>query len=315
MDSFVFIGDYAQQIQSDNLNQLIGNNTAILDRIQSAAQEEMESYLKQKYDVSTAFTPILKFDPAKTYNAGQTVYLDATAYAATATYALNALTLEAGSVYLCKTAITVAEAFDAAKWTLLGDQYDTFFVAYPQAKFDNNVVYAVGDNVFWKNKVYTAKIATQQMDHEAKLQVDQAATPSIVNIFPDDKKDGVKYWGAGTAFAGAGSDLPVVDQTTWTAGDNRSQKLVEVCVTIILYKANMRISPRNVSPLRIINYMGNDSERETRGQRVLYPTYSALGWLQAAAIGNDITPELPLIQPSQGRSIRYGGRQKNINSY
>ena len=64
--------------------------------------------------------------------------------------------------------------------------------------------------------------------------------------------------------------------------------------------------------LRIINCIGNQPDRETRNGRVLYPTYCALGWLQAASIGDDITPELPLLQPAQGGRIRFGGNFKNV---
>ena len=73
--------------------------------------------------------------------------------------------------------------------------------------------------------------------------------------------------------------------------------------------------PRNIPELRVVRYMGEPADRETRGQRILYPTYCALGWLQAAAIGNDITPDLPVIQPEQGMRIRFGGNQKVTNNY
>jgi len=53
MDSFIFYGDYAKQIQADNLLQVIGNDLTILDSIQLAAVEECVSYLKQHRPPST----------------------------------------------------------------------------------------------------------------------------------------------------------------------------------------------------------------------------------------------------------------------
>jgi hypothetical protein len=40
----------------------------------------------------------------------------------------------------------------------------------------------------------------------------------------------------------------------------------------------------------------------------------AKAWLKAAGRG-DITANLPIIQPTTGARIRYGGNVKNINSY
>jgi hypothetical protein len=313
MDSFIFYGDYAKSIQVDNLQQTIGADLTILDSIQKAAVEECMSYLKQKYDVSQAFQPITQHDKTKTYKAGQTVYLNAAAYSATSNYALGVMVLQAGSVYVCTTAIIAHEAFTAAHWTLIGLQYSIYYAAFPNDVFDYQTIYAVGDQVFWKDKVYTCRIATSILDHEAMLQIGQSGINQIRNIFPNDATSGSQYWGSGVAYSVAVNTA--ITDTKWTLGDNRDQKLLEVCINIVLYKAHLRISPRNVPELRVIQYMGNAEDREIRGQRVLYPTYCSLGWLQAAAIGDDITPSLPILQPLQGSRIRFGGNQKLINSY
>jgi hypothetical protein len=88
-----------------------------------------------------------------------------------------------------------------------------------------------------------------------------------------------------------------------------------ICIDIALYHLHARISPVNVPELRIHRYMGLAEDRAMKAGRVIYPTYSALGWLQAAADGTDITPELPKLQPAKGARIRYGGNPKLINSY
>ena len=314
MDSFLFYGDYNRQIQTDNLQQVIGGNQTILDSIQQAAVEECNSYLKQKYDTSKALQNTVQFDLTKTYAAGQTVYLNAPAYDQTKTYALATLVLQSGSVYQCSTAITVAEAFNAAHWTLLGLQYALYYAITPQPLFNYLTIYAVGNQIFWKDKVYTCVITSQILDHEAQLQINQANYPQVINVFPDDPVNGAKYWGTGTAYSVPANTL-ISNVTYWTPGDNRDQKLLETCIKIALYHAHIRISPRNIPEMRVTNYMGEKDDRILANGRIIYPTYSALGWLQAAAAGIDIVPELPLIQPTQGARVRYGGNQKNINSY
>ena len=314
MDSFLFYGDYNRQIQTDNLQQVIGGNQTILDSIQQAAVEECNSYLKQKYDTSKALQNTVQFDLTKTYAAGQTVYLNALAYDPTKTYELNSQCVQDSKVYKCSTVITIREPFNIAHWTLIGDQYSIYYALAPNDIFDYQKIYTTGDEVFWNDKKYTCRIKTAILDHEAQLQINQSAQPQIVNIFPDDQVYGVQYWGTGTTYSVPANTL-ISNTVYWTPGDNRDQKLLETCIKIALYHAHIRISPRNIPEMRVTNYMGEKDDRILANGRVIYPTYSALGWLQAAAAGIDIVPELPLIQPTQGARVRYGGNQKNINSY
>lgn len=314
MSSYLFIGDYNKQIQEENLNQIIGNKESVLESIQLAAVAECVSYLKQKYDTTKEFKPTTQHDKTLIYLAGQTVYLNAPSYSATSTYAVGVQVLQAGNIYQCSTAITVAEVFNLAHWTLLGPQYTIYYSITPNPVFNYKTVYAVDDIIFWKDKVYTCKIATSILSHDALLQIGQAVDTPIVNIFPDDPKNGLQYWGIGVAYS-VPATTAITNTTYWTLGDARDQKLLMICIDIALYHAHSRISARNIPESRIIRYMGNPEDREVRGQRVLYPTYCALGWLQAAAIGHDITPELPMLQPAQGKRIRYGGNVKLVNSY
>ncbi len=314
MSSYLFYGDYRKQIQNDNLQQIIGGKQSVLEAIQLAAVAECISYLRSKYDTAKEFQHTTQHDPTKIYKAGQTVYLDADAYDATKTYALNVRVVQAEKVYFCSTAITVAEIFNAAHWTLLGDQYTLYYAIYPKPVFNYRNIYAVGDQVFWNDKTYTCKVPTGFLSHDSQLQAGQIIDNDILNVFPDDANRGVQYWGTGVAYSVAAATL-ITNSTYWSLGDNRDQKLLMVCVDIALYHVHARISPKNIADLRIHRYMGDSQDREVRGQRVLYPTYSALGWLQAAVIGNDITPELPALQPRKGKRIRFGGNAKVQNSY
>ena len=316
MDSFLFIGDFKSQIQADNLNQIIGGNNSILENIQNAAIEECSSYLKGKYDISNAMKPITQHDKTKIYKAGATVYLNAPAYSPTSTYpTIGTLTLQNGYIYSSNVAITIAEAFTIAHWTLLGSQYDIFNAIQPQETFDYLQFYRIGDIVFWKDNIYTAKQETQVLDHQSKLNVGVQTPSDIINVFPCDPVSGKQYWGDGVTYSVPTSTL-ITNATYWKLGDNRDQKLLQVCVDIALYHAHCRISPRNIPDLRVIRYMGEAENRiSVYNQPIKYPIYCALGWLQSVRYGQDITPSMPEIQPISGQRILAGSNVKNNNFY
>jgi hypothetical protein len=314
MDTFIFIGDYNRQIQSDNLQQIIGNNQTTLEAIQLAAVEECISFLKQKYDTSQAFQAITQHDKTKTYKAGQTVYLNAAAYDHTLTYTVGSIVLESGNIYTNTAAITHAEAWTIAHWTLIAAQYSTYYAIYPQTQFNYLHLYSRGDNVFYKDKVYNCKIGSGILDHAAMLEIGSPVESRITNIFPDDALKGLQYWGTGTDYSVLINTV-ITDTDYWAPGDNRDQKFLQTCINIVLYHAHLRISPRNVPESREKFYMGLEKDRTYANGRILYPIYSALGWLQAAADGTDITPNLPLLQPTEGMRIRFGGNSKLQNTY
>ena len=75
--AYLIPNDYKKLIQTDNLNQVIGNDTNVLIGVELAAQAEAISYLVQKYEVGQEFTDTYQYDPAKVYKAKDRVYLDA----------------------------------------------------------------------------------------------------------------------------------------------------------------------------------------------------------------------------------------------
>ena len=310
MDRFLFYGDFKKLIQADNLTQITGSDDNVLNDVITNAVEECASNLRGKFDVSQALRPISVHDKTKTYLAGQTVYLDAPAYDKTKTYILGALTLQSGLVYKNSTAITTPEDFNVTKWTLIGAQYTVYNAIYPKSQFNYKTIYNIGDQVFWLDKTYIAKIKTEVLSHDGSIQIGYISD-TVLNSFPDQS---IKQWGVGTYYS-IPVNTEITNTTYWSQGDNRDAKLLQVCTDIALYHLHARISSRNIPDLRIQRYMGNAEDRETRGQRVLYPTYCALGWLQAANIGSDITPNLPLVQPDRDSRIQFGGRTKQENSY
>jgi phage gp36-like protein len=287
--SYLIQSDFKKSIQTDNLNQVIGSDTAVLQNTILTAVEEAKSYLVQKYDTSAEFAQLTIYDPTLNYNANARVYLDGPLYNPVFTYALSTVINNAGSIYICTTAVTVGEAFNITKWALLGLQFAIFYVPIPQPQFVLSNLYNVGDAVFYKNKTYICQQATAGLDHATFIQFANYQNVPYSNVFPDAS---TQAWGVGTAYTKAAGTLP----TGWTAGDNRTQQMVMYCIDITLYHVHCRIAPRNIPDLRAERY------------------HAAIKWLEGCASGK-ITPALPVLQPLQGGRIRYGGKIKQENSY
>lgn len=200
--NYLFYGDFKKLIQSENLNQIVGNDLSLIKSIGDLGEEEVISYLSSKYDTSTEFKPILPYDSGKIYYAGDRVYLDAPVYNANQTYDLYYLTLYQGNVYICFVAITVPEAFNSSHWVFLGPQYQIFSAQLPYPSFDYyKPCYNPGDVVFYKNKVYTNVIGTYGIDYDTLIQQNTARSRDYYNIFPDEPNRGLDSWGAGVDYS------------------------------------------------------------------------------------------------------------------
>lgn len=302
--------DYDKSIQTTLFSQATGNkdNRRILTELSTIS--EIKSHLSQKYYLTTEFSDTNPYSFTTSYKAGQRAELNFPAYSATSAYAINALVIGPTPIinavtnqstlqaFICTTAISSGgETFNPVHWALLGNQYDIFYCQYPQPIFNYNNIYAVGDLVFWKDKVYTCTTPTVVLDHEAELQQGYSSDNmnSIRNVFPDDAVNGQIYWGTGLSYSVAAGALPT-DTTKWTAGDNRNQQLVEAAVFIVYYKLCSRIAPENVSETVKTNYK------------------MTIELLEMAKAGN-ITFDLPTLQVSQGKRILFGSNSKNVNTY
>lgn len=288
--------DYKQLIQADNLNQIINSDATILSGVELAAQAEAISYLTQKYIVTEEFADLLTWSTTVSYKAKQRVTIDAAAYNATSgTYVPTDLVLQAGNIYECAANIAVPEPFAPVKWVLIGPQYKIFYVTLPADEFNLNHAYKVGDSVFWKDSVYTCKIATGSLTQEQYIQYGLYSNVPAANVFPDDPDNGVIFWGVGVPYS-LNPGVRPDESDFWTAGDNRNPQLVNYFIDIVLYHVHTRIAPRNIPELRVKRYD------------------DAIKWLKMAGRG-EITAALPLIQPKSGARIRFGGHIKNVNSY
>lgn len=311
--AYIIQTDLLTQIQQQELTKIQTGNATVLPSSIGIAMEEMRSYLVPKYNMAAEFTDTAVYEYSKTYKAGNRVYLDAPAYSATATYALNDMVLQAGNVYKCKTAITTGEAFNIAKWDLLGAQYTLFYVTLPKLAFDMYAAYARDNEVFYKDHTYKCLIATIYPGHETQLQYDNTAAIPRTNVLPDDPKEGTKYWQDLGAYSISANTWPT-DATKWTQGDNRNQLFVAHFVAMVLYHMHRRVSPQNIPVHRVEAYMGKDEDRVYKEGRLYYPEYSALGFIQAASLGRN-TANLPVTQPKKGKRLLWNSEPRDINRY
>jgi hypothetical protein len=288
--------DFDLIIMADNLAQVISSDTSIRIFAERVAKEEVEFYLSSKFDLTKEFTNTAVFSLATTYKAKNRVYLDGTAWSASTTYALNNIVSVGGNVYYCiQAGLNQSPTTATAYWTLIGVQYDLYYVTLPYDEFDYLDNYIVGDQVWWKDKVYTCLMPSITYSHDEILQYNSYADVPVRNVFPDDETYGAIHWGAGVAYSVAPGTLPT-DTTKWTEGDNRSQLILENMLHIALYKALPRIAPRNTPVYRKDNFT------------------NAIEWLKEAKNGEG-KPNIPVIQPRSGTRLRYGGNTKNINHY
>ena len=265
--------DYLRAIQDDSLQQIIEENEQIRLDVEQSAQSEMISYLSQRYRTNEVFTNTTEFSISTVYYGKNLVYYTTTAFSASTVYTIDQRVSYLGNIYN-SIAGSTAHAFNSSEWDLVCKDGEFFYVTLPNNEFDLETTYAINDEVWYDNKVYTCVTA-------------------CVGIVPG-ATGSTAYWGAGVAYS-VTAILPD-DDTKWTLGDNRNQLIVQHLLNITLYWLHLRINPRNVPDHRKIAYDGNGDIKNAG---------SALNWLKSVA-GGDINADLPEVQPQQGMSIRYG---------
>lgn len=273
--------DYKLYCDSQTLTQVINVDLSLKRLCEYAVEDQIRSYLSQRYDFKKPygeFTDTDTYNNATTYKGNNRIYLDGTAWTAIA-YAANSIVLFTdGSVYLKNSNTSGYIAQDpsnASYWTLLGVQYDLFFITLPYSPWDYTIQYNIGDRIWYKDKVYASAIQSK-------------------NIAPDSHY-GVNYWGVGTDYSVTAGTLPT-DATKWTNGDNRNNYLLQIYISIVVYNMFMKVAPKNIPQPRVDNYK------------------QSIQWLEDAGSGK-VTAELPELAPEQGSSLRWGSVTQSNNIY
>lgn len=192
-------------------------------------------------------------------------------------------------------------------YTNTGGVIEMYYGTLPHPLFDLYAQYKVNDTVYYNGRSWRALRASTSPVAYYGMNIENIPYP---NYFPTIENN--SYWlDLGAAPIAAGT--PLTDGK-WTKGDNRDKQLLGYMCDMSLYHLHARLSPNNIPLLRTERYMGKETDRSTLGGRLYFPEYSALGWLQGCSEGR-LTPRLPVIQPNQGRRIRWGGMIKAQNNY
>lgn len=312
---FLRKSDYYRLIQPNDLTTLLSTATQagydsdqLLIDAENGAIELVKSYLSARYDLDRAFTDTPVWAAATTYYGQNRVQYHEPAYSATATYAVNDRVSYNGSIYKCITAITTPEAFTAAKWTFVCLDYALFYVTLPYPEWQPFTNYTAGDQVWWKDDyTYTAlRDAKGQLLNAAvysKPGADLNNDPNQPSVLEDPAN--TAYWQkSASKYSVVAGTLPT-DATNWTAGDNRSQLLIEHIIDIALFNLYSTISPRNIPELRMIRYDGNRPNQ----------VGGAIGWLKKVCAG-EVMAQLPEKYTQQGLPLVFSsGAPKQINTY
>jgi hypothetical protein len=312
---YLIKADLYRLIQPDALAQITASNDAHITNSFKAAEEIVKSILRQRYDVSAEFTETLQYDKTKVYKQGDRFYLDANLFQESLSYARNDFVLFDGYIWYCNVDSWTPNPWDAAYFVKMAPQYAVYHVANPTYKpFDYTKVYAKNDKVIWQGIKYTAKQSTKGINHAQAIQYPTIADIPLNNVFPDDPIYGAGYWANDGVFSLTAGTLTTDTSGAFVPTDDRDEQIKSACANYALYDIHMRIAPKNVPMEREVRSIGQKEDRVATKDGIIYPIYSALGYVQACAMGKAM-PTLPILQPDQGIRVSYGGRVKNINSY
>jgi hypothetical protein len=307
---YLRLEDYDRIIQPTLLAQLLNGDDNLRIVAEQVAQAEAIGYLQTKYDVTEELTDTLKFNYNDFYTSGSRVYITADEYVDTISYTHNQMAKHGGNIYRCTSNGTVTGAWNPALWLLVGMDKAMFYVPYINSNFDAYKIYKVGDVIFYKGSNYVCQIGSPMASHQSVVNALDYSNTSDINIFPDDENNGESYWSIGVPFE-VYNIFP--NSVPFVSGDNRNAKLVDIILTMALYHLHMRVAPQNIPALRIMNYMGRQEEIVIKEKGTTYPSYSALGWMQACVNGL-MQPNLKVLQPNTSK-VMWGGSTKVINIY
>lgn len=337
--AFLYIQDYYSSIQDAYLQQVLSGQDSFRVNKERVSQALIKSMLIQRYDIDDEFRDTVQYAITPSYKAKQLVYLTASAYSATTVYTAGQLTLQAGNVYQ-SIAGNAAHAFVIGEWTLLGAQYDYYYIPTPYPEFNYKTDYAVGDVVWRKDKVYTCLQPSSTFTHDSEIQYRSISNIPIINQFPELAYSGVKQWSDGVPYSFINLE------TTATSSDFTAWSALTVYTALqraskdgIIWEAitgSTGVAPgTDITKWQPISWTAGDNRNPQLVEMVIYITLyklstrisptnvpavwtknydEAMIWLDDCAKSN-VNLDAPLIQPSQGRRIKRGGAIKNINSY
>lgn len=309
--------DYYHLIQPVQLNQLlqigptvsISNNYKLL-RAELTAQEEVSSYLRQRYDIISEFTATNVWIYNATYSAGARVIIDFTnTFTSSVAYATGSTLIYNGEGYMSMGIGATTSTPDMLPnyWLDLGQQYSIYSAVNPYPQFNCENFYNVGDQVYWHGAIYTCTQQTLLLTTGQAIQYERIEWLPPANVFPDDVKsnNNGQYWQKESNYqislnTPLNATMSIVNGTSssvinvWAYGDNRSFQIVNMVIECAIFNLHKTIAPMNIPTMR------SDSYKEVKKL------------LELVAMGK-LNLNMPVLQPTQGSNIRFMGSIRNNN--
>lgn len=332
---YLVYNDYAVTIQDFAFKQWIQSNDAFRLQAEPRAQAKIKEYLVQKYDLKSEFANTTIFSDSINYTANSLAQLNYNSWVLGNYTVGQYVSYTNGNVYRCKVNTTSNQIpTDTNYWILIGVQLGLNYLKYPYDLFNISNIYNVGDRVFWNGKVYQCLIQTVVANHQQEIQYSSVPKTTIFNIFPDDKQNGVTYWGNGTVYNVIGiypnfvptqgnwsglasfviGDTVNYNGLTWQSlTDNSDEtpgediKNWQSITWVIGDNRNQSIVDAYIAI--VLWYLSPRISPSVLPKWVDEKYRAAKEWLQNSAAGN-ITLDVPELQPSQGSRIRFGGSVK-----
>jgi hypothetical protein len=307
--------DYKQTIQDKDILQVVSDDLTLVTAVEQSAQEEMISYLLQRYDTDRIFASIGTFSLSITYSGTQLIEYSEPVYDQTVTYSVGSRISFDDNIYINLLTSSQIDPTDTLVWQFLTEDKSLYYAKLPYNEWDEKKLYNTNDNVWFQNGTYTASqtnvgnLPIQPYDAFRIVENDRNISIGYqdLNVPPNYGFNSPfvsspnQFWSFGSTYSFSGA-YPE-DTTRWTKGDNRNQMIKMYLMDITLYHLHSRINPRNVPDLRAIRYDGNNPAQNG----------GAVAWLKRVAAG-DINPQIPEIIPHQGSDFRWFSTQPKRSS-
>jgi hypothetical protein len=329
--SFLRKKDYYSLIDSTSIDVITTATDSLLKERELAAQEEISSYIRHRYDVSKIFKDVLTYSFTTQYYINDLVAWTESVYVPATAYTAGQRVSYGGNIYSCIT--TATGVWDVSKWTLLAVNDTLYYCAVncvgrlPSAAFSftTNAYTTNYDDIKGWDKLSQTTIYLKRNNDEISIYFSAADRSANINKvgYCEYKQEGMDFPVNVPVIPGYDDDnilsgfisiigyIPdltewsVIASNCWIEGDNRNPMILQLMVDVVLYHILSRIQPRNIPDLRKERYDGNDPNQNS----------GAIGYLKRIQKG-DVQLDVPLhYDTERGQAFSWGSEEKQNFDY
>lgn len=201
---FVLESDFDFQIRSQVLS-LVKNTDKGLQDVLKAAQSEMESLLRGRYDVAKIFAPLMPWQHTVVYRQEARILLNAPAWVADGDKPKDTIVLKDGKIYRAKTDVN-SDTWESElpSWEEIGKPNDLWYVTADQttAGLFSDDEYAPGDTRY--------PVILMYLKDMALYHIHSNISPQNIPKLREDRYNKAMEWLKMVIKDQANPDLPVL---------------------------------------------------------------------------------------------------------